>query len=222
MVDRGLHLGLGGLDHGIAAGLLVAARDERVQRERIAVGDGVLLLDQDAEDAGLEERKGGQIGGHGKLRGKNAIVRDMKIAAALVAVSLALPFAGAYAGPVPEVRDAAGPADRQARRSRPDSRAESEFILRDKTEVHRGQVWLGYLDYKSKWGEDKRYALEGIVEALRKGGWEVMMRDEPRNPPLATLRYEKDGTTAWAIVEVFDLARVAVLEPGGPGITMIL
>ena len=56
VVERGLHLGLGGLEDRVAAGLLVAARDERVERQRIGVGDGVLLFDEDAEDSGLEQR----------------------------------------------------------------------------------------------------------------------------------------------------------------------
>jgi len=93
-----------------------------------------------------------------------------------------------------------------------DPKGESEFILRDKTEVHRGKVWLGYLDYKS-WGADKRVVLERIVEALKKGGWEVMMLDEPRQPPLATLKLiTDDNRVLWASVEVFETARVLVLE----------
>jgi len=93
-----------------------------------------------------------------------------------------------------------------------DPKGESEFILRDKTEVHRGKVWLGYLDYKA-WGPDKRLVLERIVEALKKGGWEVMMLDEPRQPPLATLRLTTDDNRVlWASVEVFETARVLVLE----------
>ncbi len=89
---------------------------------------------------------------------------------------------------------------------------EIEFILRDKTEVHRGKVWLGYLVY-AKWGPDKRAALERIVSSLKKGGWEVMMIDEPRQPPLATLRLiTKDNRVLWASVEVFETARLLVLE----------
>ena len=42
-VDRGQHLGLGGVDHRVARGLLVAAGDQRVQRQRVGVGHGVLL-----------------------------------------------------------------------------------------------------------------------------------------------------------------------------------
>jgi hypothetical protein len=94
-----------------------------------------------------------------------------------------------------------------------DSKAESEFILRDKTELHRGKVWLGYLNYQKAWGGDRRDALNGIVRELEKGGWEVMMRDEPRNPPLATLKLTTDDNKVmWASVEVFDKARVLVLE----------
>ena len=93
------------------------------------------------------------------------------------------------------------------------ARGESEFILRDKTEVHRGKVWLGYLDYKGKWGPDKRLALDRIVESLKAGGWEVMMRDEPRQPPLATLKLTTDDNRVlWASVEIFETARLLVLE----------
>jgi len=91
--------------------------------------------------------------------------------------------------------------------------AESEFVLRDKTEVHRGKVWLGYLEYRAAWGPDKRLALERIVESLRKGGWEVMLIDEPRQPPLATLRLTTDDNRVmWASVEMFETARLLVLE----------
>jgi hypothetical protein len=94
-----------------------------------------------------------------------------------------------------------------------DPRGESEFILREKTEVHRGKVWLGYLDYREKWGPDKRLVLERIVDSLRKGGWEVMMLDAPRQPPLATMKLTTpDNRVLWATVEVFETARVLVLE----------
>ncbi len=90
---------------------------------------------------------------------------------------------------------------------------ESEFILRDKTEVHRGKVWLGYLAYNDRWGPDKRLALDRIVESLKTGGWEVMMIDEPRQPPLATLRLTTDDNRVmWASVEMFETARLLVLE----------
>lgn len=94
-----------------------------------------------------------------------------------------------------------------------DAKGESEFILRDKTEVHRGRVWLGYLAYKEKWGPDKRAALERIVASLKGGGWEVMMLDEPRQPPLATLKLTTDDNRVmWASVEIFDTARLLVME----------
>ena len=94
-----------------------------------------------------------------------------------------------------------------------DPKGESEFILRQKTEVHRGKVWLGYLEYKSKWGADKRLVLERIVDSLKRGGWEVMMLDAPRQPPLATLKLTTpDNRVMWATVEIFETARVLVLE----------
>ena len=51
-----------GLEDRVAARLLVAARDQRVQRERVGVGNGVLLFDEDAEDSGLEQRQRGERG----------------------------------------------------------------------------------------------------------------------------------------------------------------
>jgi hypothetical protein len=130
----------------------------------------------------------------------------------LVAALGGLPLAGAYAAQsFPRaVTLPALPIDK--RTVDVHATGESEFILRDKTEVHRGKVWLGYLDY-SKWGQDKRAALEGIVASLKKGGWEVMMIDEPRQPPLATLKLTTDDNRVmWASVEVFETARLLVLE----------
>jgi hypothetical protein len=131
---------------------------------------------------------------------------------ALVAALAAAPLAGAYAAQsFPRaVTLPALPIDRHTVDVH--ASGESEFILRDKTEVHRGKVWLGYLDYR-KWGPDKRAALDGIVSSLKKGGWEVMMIDEPRQPPLATLRLTTDDNRVlWASVEVFETARLLVLE----------
>ena len=131
----------------------------------------------------------------------------------LVAALAAVPLAGAYAASsFPNtVTLPALPIDKRA--VDVDPNGESEFILREKTEVHRGKVWLGYLDYKEKWGPDKRQALERIVDSLKKGGWEVMMFDEPRQPPLATLKLTtRDNQVLWATVEVFETARVLVLQ----------
>jgi hypothetical protein len=139
----------------------------------------------------------------------------MKMLAACLAVAAlgAGPFVDAYAakGYPKAVTLPKLPIDRNGVET--SERAESEFILRDKTEVHRGKVWVGNLDYSKAWGEDKRAALDGIVGSMQSGGWEVMMRDEPRVPPLATLKLvTKDNKVLWASVEVLDTARVLVLE----------
>ena len=95
-----------------------------------------------------------------------------------------------------------------------DDHGESEFALRGSREKHRGRVWLGYVDYSGRWKGDRRAALEGIVAALKNGGWEVMMLDAPANPPIATLKITtKDNKVAWAKVEVDETARVLILEP---------
>ncbi len=132
-----------------------------------------------------------------------------------VAAILAAPLADAYAArSFPRaVTLPALPIDKQSVDVH-DS-GESEFILRGKTEVHRGKVWLGYLAYQDQWGPDKRLALERIVESLRKGGWEVMLLDAPRQPPLATLKLTTDDNRVmWASVEMFETARLLVLEQG--------
>ena len=133
-------------------------------------------------------------------------------ASLLVAALAAISFADAYAAAYPKA--AALPRlPVEGNFVHTDPSGESEFILRDKTEVHRGKVWLGSLDYRKAYGEDERAALGGIVESMKKGGWEVMLRDEPRVPPLATLKkITDDNKVLWASVEVFDTARVLVLE----------
>jgi hypothetical protein len=50
-IDRRLDVRLGCVEDRIAARFLIAARNKRVQRERIAVGNGTLFLDEDAEHA---------------------------------------------------------------------------------------------------------------------------------------------------------------------------
>ena len=54
-VDRRLHVRLGCVEDRIAARSLIAAQNEGVQRERIAVGNGALFLDEDAEDARFQK-----------------------------------------------------------------------------------------------------------------------------------------------------------------------
>ena len=137
------------------------------------------------------------------------------LAPLFVAVLIGQPFTYAYAAraypdyaSLPKLPIEASGVDAEKR--------EVEFILRDKTEVHHGRVWVGNLDYQKAWGENRRDALAGIVSEMQKGGWEVMLRDEPRNPPLATLKLTtRDNRDIWASVEVLDQARVLLLEPVG-------
>src|ERR1700750_3211387 len=89
-----------------------------------------------------------------------------------------------------------------------------EFTLREKTEVHRGRHWTAYANYAEKMGDDPRRALASFVEAMKKGGWEVLLQDAPRNPPLATLHYTKNGKDAWAEVEIGEQAGIRVIESG--------
>jgi hypothetical protein len=57
MIDHCLHVRVRDLDNGISARLLVAAGDERVERKRIRIRYRMLLLDEHAEDARLEQRQ---------------------------------------------------------------------------------------------------------------------------------------------------------------------
>src|SRR6185437_10858067 len=52
---------------------LVAAGDERVQRQRIRVGDRVLLFDEDAQHAGFEQREIGRRHGGGSGDGSDSV-----------------------------------------------------------------------------------------------------------------------------------------------------
>jgi hypothetical protein len=137
-----------------------------------------------------------------------------RLPAVLVVAALAAgPLADAYAaGSFPRaVTIPALPIDKKMVDVR--EGAQSEFVLRDKTEVHRGKVWVGSLAYSDAWGPDRRAALDRIVDSLKKGGWEVMMIDAPRQPPLATLKLTTDDNRVmWASVEMFETARVLVLE----------
>ena len=93
---------------------------------------------------------------------------------------------------------------------------QAEFVLKEKTDVFRGKYWSGWLVYAPKWGEDARKALAQLVRELEKGGWQVVIRDDPSNPPYATLRYSKDGRDAYVKVEVFEQAHVTLVERGMP------
>ena len=89
-----------------------------------------------------------------------------------------------------------------------------EFTLRDKTEVKRGHYWHVYADYTQKLGDDPRRALGAFVDAMQKAGWQVVLRDEPRNPPLATFHYTKDGKDAWASIVTSEQVRIDMVEGG--------
>ena len=102
-----------------------------------------------------------------------------------------------------------------------ESFGQAEFVTRERVQLQRGRIWLGYLVY-ARQHDDPRKALAAIVTEMEKGGWQVMYRDEPRHPPLATLMREKDGRVSWASVEIFEQARVAILEVGPPRAKMEL
>jgi hypothetical protein len=64
-IDRVQHLGFAQLHDRIASGFLVAAQGEGVERQRVAVWDGVLFLYQHGKDSGFFGR---QRARHGRCR----------------------------------------------------------------------------------------------------------------------------------------------------------
>ena len=91
-----------------------------------------------------------------------------------------------------------------------------EFTLRDKREVYRGRSWESYVPFPKPYPDDKA-AIAALVDPLKKAGWEVMMLDVPRNPPLATLKYAKDGKETWLHVEPGNTeVHLAMIERGSP------
>lgn len=100
--------------------------------------------------------------------------------------------------------------------------AQHEFILRDRTVTLRGRMWSTDFDYAATPASDARAALAGIIAELQESGWDVVLRDEPRNPPLATLKHKGNGREVWAQVEVQGTARITWLEPGLPSARLTL
>jgi outer membrane protein OmpA-like peptidoglycan-associated protein len=75
-----------------------------------------------------------------------------------------------------------------------------EFTLRDKTQVVRGKSWEKYVPFPKPYSDEK-LALPPLVDDLKRAGWEVVLLDVPRNPPLATLKLTRDGKETWLHVE---------------------
>jgi len=90
-----------------------------------------------------------------------------------------------------------------------------EFTLRDDTAIHRGRYWRATAD-AAKLGDDPRQQLAQLIEAMKKAGWEVAMQDLPRNPPLATFHYTRDGKDAWAAVQTGEGVMVTLVESAAP------
>jgi hypothetical protein len=99
--------------------------------------------------------------------------------------------------------------------------AQHEFILRDRTVKLRGRLWTTDFNYAAA-SPDARAALGAILRDMQGAGWEVVLRDEPRVPPLATLKHKRAGREVWAQVEVADTARITWLEPGLPSARLAL
>jgi outer membrane protein OmpA-like peptidoglycan-associated protein len=97
-----------------------------------------------------------------------------------------------------------------------------EFTVRDKTEVVRGKKWIGFVQMSGFAADDRRY-LDVLADAMEKAGWEVLLRDVPRNPPLVTLRRTVDKKEIWVSLEGLPgEAALAVVERGAPAASLQL
>lgn len=97
-----------------------------------------------------------------------------------------------------------------------------EFTVRDKTEVVRGRKWMGFVHVQGFAAEDRGY-LDVLADAMEKAGWEVLLRDVPRNPPLVTLRRTVDKKEIWVSLEGLPgEAALAVVERGAPAAALQL
>lgn len=99
---------------------------------------------------------------------------------------------------------------------------QAEFALRGTTEVARGRTWRGQVDATGLGAGAKGYFVP-LVDAFVRAGWEVMLRDEPSNPPIATFKRVKEGRETWASTEGnAEALRVVVVEQGAPTVRLQL
>lgn len=92
---------------------------------------------------------------------------------------------------------------------------QAEFAVRGKAEVVRGKTWRGSVDATGLGGAKLYFT--PLVESFVHAGWEVMLRDEPSNPPIATFKRVKDGRETWASTEgSAEAVAVVVVEQGNP------
>ena len=133
---------------------------------------------------------------------------------ALSLLALSFLAAVAQAAPVPLPKYFSAPIPVNAADANYENFGQYEFTLRDKTDVKRGHYWHLYADYTAKLGEDPRRAIATFADTMKKAGWQVELLDAPRNPPLATFHYVKDGKDAWASVALGEQARIDLVEGG--------
>lgn len=93
--------------------------------------------------------------------------------------------------------------------------SEVEFPARGQQVKLQGRIWRGDVEAPGKAG-DARATLAAIVGEMQQGGWEVMMRDDPANPPMATFKLLKDGKEFWALVSIYERPKVTLVAVGPP------
>ncbi len=92
-----------------------------------------------------------------------------------------------------------------------------QFTLRDRTEVVRGKTWKGLVDASALGGPQDRRVLGKMADEMTRAGWEVMLRDEASNPPLATFRQVKIGRETWASTEGWPPEMTVIVVERGAG-----
>ena len=99
---------------------------------------------------------------------------------------------------------------------------QAKFILNGTSELVRGKLFTAFLDH-SALASDPKAALPLIAAALVKGGWQIIVLDAPRNPPLATAKLSKDAQESWLQIEAWGKeSRLVMIERGEPAVRLDL
>jgi len=81
--------------------------------------------------------------------------------------------------------------------------------------VMNGRHWWARLDASGLAG-DERAKWATLVDALKKGGWQVSLGAQQWNPPYVSMKQVKGGKESWLFMWIGDDTSIEVLEKGEP------
>jgi len=76
-----------------------------------------------------------------------------------------------------------------------------EFETVGRKEIVQGRKWSGHVQVRHFESRDSDYLTTLEKSLIEKTGWEIVYRDEKRNPPIATLRRSLGGEVLWISLE---------------------